>query len=70
KVLLMCTTLPLAVLANSFRVLVLAFITDKWGYDALHKAHNVSGYVVIILACVMFVVVMRLIGCRDFKEAE
>jgi exosortase len=70
KVLLVVLTLPLALLGNAVRVWVLVFVADRWGEEAMHKAHDASGYLVVVLACLLFIGLMRLLECRDSKKPQ
>lgn len=70
KVLLVVLTLPLALLGNAVRVWLLVFVADRWGEEAMHKAHDASGYFIVVLACLLFIGLMRLLECRDSKEQQ
>jgi exosortase len=68
KILLVVLSLPLALFVNALRVFTLVFIADRWGEAAMHKAHDASGYTLVIVACLLLIGLMRLLGWHDSKK--
>jgi len=60
--------LPLSLLLNSARVFAIALIGEHWGEDVMHTAHDPAGYVMIVIALIIVLIVARAIGCRRFQE--
>jgi exosortase len=70
KFVLLLMIVPLALVMNSLRVFLLVFINHFWGMQKMHAFHDISGYGIVIVACLVFWWLMRLIGCREYREVE
>jgi exosortase len=70
KFILLLMVVPLALVMNSLRVFLLVLINHFYGVEKMHAFHDVSGYGIVIVACFVFMWLMRLIGCREYKPVE
>jgi len=62
KILLFCSTAPIAVLTNVFRIIFLASIAEIWGPErAVGFVHDVSGFLVFAFAFLMLYVMGQLL---------
>jgi len=58
---------PLALLANSTRVMLIALVGEFHGEDAMHSFHDWSGYIMLVVSFVSIELVSRLLRCRKFR---
>ena len=65
---LVALVIPLSLVANSVRVLLIALVGEYWGEDAMHSFHNYSGYIVLVIAFAILVQLAKVVKCRDFKS--
>jgi len=68
KILLLALTLPLSVVLNSIRILMIAIVGEYMGTETMHAFHDYSGYIMLLLAFVVFYFLSRLFGCRKFNS--
>lgn len=62
KIILFLTTIPIAIVTNVCRVVILSAISEVWGSEyTVGFVHDATGFLVFALAVVMFVLVSRLI---------
>lgn len=61
-------TLPLSIILNSLRVVMIALVGEHFGSDAMHSFHDSSGYIVLALAFVALSLFARLVKCRKFSS--
>jgi exosortase D (VPLPA-CTERM-specific) len=63
RVVLACSAVPIAVVANSFRVFCTGLLVQKWGPDkAGGTFHTLEGYLIFVVALVMLFAVHRVIS--------
>jgi exosortase len=65
---LVAITLPLSILLNSFRVMMIAMVGEFFGESAMHSFHDYSGYIVLALAFVVLSLFARLVKCQKFNS--
>jgi exosortase len=65
---LVVVTLPLSILLNSFRVMMIAMVGEFFGESAMHGFHDYSGYIVLALAFVALSLFARLVKCQKFNS--
>lgn len=70
KILFVLISMPLAVLVNSLRVAILVAVGHYWDPNLVHKLHDYSGYLVLLVAFVLMYWLARLLGCREFRLTE
>jgi len=61
-------TLPLSIILNSLRVVMIALVGEHYGSDAMHAFHDYSGYIVLALAFVALSLFARLVKCQKFSS--
>jgi exosortase len=61
-------TLPLSVILNSLRIMMIAVVGEHFGSDAMHAFHDYSGYIVLALAFVALSLFARLVKCQRFSS--
>lgn len=59
---------PLALMANSVRVTMIALVGEFYGEDAMHSFHDWSGYIMLVVSFVSLEIVSRLFQCRKFRS--
>ncbi len=65
KLVLLASTVPIAVLANVGRVVFLAFVSEVWGTKvATGIVHDISGFLVFALAFILLLTVSKLIESK------
>jgi exosortase len=62
---LMVTTIPLAIFINGLRITMIGMVGEQWGADAGHKFHDYSGYIALIVCFFILFKLARLIGWKD-----
>lgn len=60
--------LPLSVLANSVRVLLIALVGEYYGESAMHSFHDYSGYIVLVITFAVLILIAKVVKCGDFKS--
>ncbi len=65
---LVAFTLPLSVLLNCLRIMMIALVGEYMGGDAMHAFHDYSGYIVLVLAFVVLSYSARFVKCRKFNS--
>lgn len=60
--------MPLSLIANSVRVLMIALVGEYWGESTMHTFHDYSGYIVLVIAFLLLVMIAKVVKCRDFKS--
>lgn len=65
---LVAVTLPLSLVANSFRIALVCLVGQYRGADAMHSFHDYSGYLVLLLAFIILPQIARLVKCRNFSS--
>lgn len=68
KLIMVALVIPLSLLANSVRVLLIALVGEYYGEDAMHSFHDYSGYIVLVIAFAILILVAKVVKCRDFKS--
>ncbi|MEN6371665.1 MAG: exosortase/archaeosortase family protein [Armatimonadota bacterium] len=68
KLSMVAIVLPLSLLANSVRVLMIALVGEYYGEDAMHAFHDYSGYIVLVITFAVLVLFAKVVKCRDFKS--
>lgn len=61
-------TLPLSILLNSFRVMMIAMVGENCGESAMHTFHDYSGYIVLGLAFIILSLYARLVKCQKYNS--
>jgi len=70
RVATVASALPLAVVMNSIRVLLIALVGEFFGDDAMHAFHDWSGYIMLVVAFVVLEYISRGFGCRKFRSMQ
>ena len=71
RVILLLASVPIAVVSNVFRVMLLALIAYRWGNKSIEGTiHDISGYAVFGVAFLLLYGVMRLLQWRQPIAAE
>lgn len=65
---LVAITLPLSIVLNSLRIMMVAVVGDYWGSEAMHSFHDYSGYMVLAMAFVILPLLARLLKCPNFNS--
>ena len=65
---LLVSVLPLSVILNSIRIAMIALVGHFMGDEAMHKFHDYSGYIMLILAFGLLSLLARLVKCRKFNS--
>ena len=65
---LVAMVIPLSLLANSVRVLMIAVVGEFMGEDAMHSFHDYSGYIVLVITFAILIQLAKVVKCRDFKS--
>lgn len=65
---LVAVTLPLSLIANSVRIVLVCMVGQYRGADAMHAFHDYSGYLVLLLVFIILWQIARLVKCRDFSS--
>jgi exosortase len=65
---LLAFTVPLSLIVNSIRITLIALVGDYMGSDAMHKFHDYSGYLILVLAFVVLTLMARLVKCQKFNS--
>lgn len=69
KLILLVTALPIAIVANLFRVSSLLVIAHFFGADAgMTYFHDYSSPVLFLLAFALLIIVSRLVGCSEIRR--
>ena len=68
RVTMVVVTLPLSVVLNSLRIMMIALVGEFMGSEAMHSFHDYSGYIVLALAFVLLSLVARLVKCQKFSS--
>ncbi|MHB0912197.1 MAG: exosortase/archaeosortase family protein [Armatimonadota bacterium] len=68
KALLIALTLPLSVVLNAVRIMMIAVVGEFMGADAMHTFHDWSGYIMLVLAFVALSLLARLVKCQKFNS--
>jgi exosortase len=67
KALIIALTIPLSILLNCVRIALIAIVGEFRGEQAMHVFHDWSGYIVLAIAFLIFFLLSRLLGCREFR---
>ncbi len=59
--------IPIGLLANSVRVLLIAIVGEFYGESSMLSFHDYSGYIVLILSFIGIALVARMVKCREFE---
>jgi len=70
RMLTVASALPLALVANSLRITLIAWVGESYGEKAMHSFHDWSGYIMLVVSFVALEFLSRLMGCRKFKSAQ
>ena len=63
KLVLLLAAFPIAIIVNALRIAVLALKAEWWGVESIQGiVHEVAGYLVIAVACLMFYLIKELMG--------
>lgn len=62
--------LPLSLVANSLRVTLIALVGEIFNETAMHKFHDYSGYIMLVVSFVALEFISRLMGCRKFRSMQ
>lgn len=68
KLTLVASTLPLSLIINSLRIAMIGIVGNSLGSEAMHKFHDYSGYIVLVLAFLFLSLLSRWVGCRKFNQ--
>lgn len=68
KIALVVFVIPLSLIANSVRVLLIALVGEYYGGDAMHSFHDYSGYIVLAITFGILVLLAKVVKCKDFKS--
>jgi exosortase len=68
KVALVVGALPLSIVANSLRIMLVSLVGREWGTTALRTAHDVTGYVLLLLTVGLLLIFARIVGCAKYKQ--
>lgn len=68
KLTLVASTFPLSLIINSLRIALIGIVGNSMGSDAMHKFHDYSGYIVLVLAFLFLSLLSRWVGCRKFNR--
>jgi len=69
KLILFAASVPIAVLANMWRIVTLTFIACRWGSESAHGfVHDVTGYGIFVIAFILFFGFERFL--RRFEPGE
>ena len=69
RAVLVLAAYPIALLANIIRICALIFIGSAWGQHALEGAHDWAELSVLVISFGLFVLLGRLLGCRELRFA-
>ena len=65
---LVAVTLPLSVVLNSLRIMMVAMVGNYWGTEVMQEFHDYSGYIVLGMAFVILTLLARLFKCAKFNS--
>jgi len=66
---LFLSAIPIAIVANIFRVVLILVIAYYWGEDvAMEFFHEASSLFLFLLAFVFLILIGRLIGCKGVRN--
>jgi exosortase len=68
KLLVIAMALPLAVVANGFRIVMIGSIGNYGSPELADKLHDPSGWMAVGVAVIMLMGVQALFGCSNFKD--
>jgi exosortase len=66
KLLLIVVSIPISIIANTLRIVLIGYIGNSGGKDLAEKLHDASGIVGVILASFVLYFVGLLIGCGKY----
>ena len=69
RAVLVLAAYPIALFANIIRICALIFIGSAWGQHALEGAHDWAELSVLVVSFGMFVLLGRILGCRELRFA-
>ncbi len=69
RAVLVLAAYPIALLANIIRICALIFIGSAWGQHALEGAHDWAELSVLVISFGLFVLLGRILGCRELRFA-
>jgi len=61
---LLVSILPLALIVNSLRIVLIAWVGNTWGGDAGHKFHDYSGYISLVICFLVLMKLTRILGWK------
>lgn len=64
---LIAFVIPLSLIANSIRVLLIVLVGNYYGEDAMHTFHDYSGFLVLVIAFIALMLLSMVVKCQDFK---
>lgn len=69
RIALVLSALPVALIANAFRITLVALSGEFWGEEVMHLVHNYSGLPVVLAACILLLPISRMFKCRKLRLA-
>ncbi len=69
RAVLVLAAYPIALFANIVRICALIVIGSAWGQHALEKAHDWAELSVLVISFGLFVLLGRILGCRELRFA-
>ncbi|MBI2841779.1 MAG: exosortase/archaeosortase family protein [Armatimonadetes bacterium] len=65
---LIALVIPLSLIANSIRVMMIALVGEHMGEEAMRSFHDYSGYIVLVIAFAILAALSKVVKCQDFKS--
>ncbi|MHB8635185.1 MAG: exosortase/archaeosortase family protein [Fimbriimonadaceae bacterium] len=62
---LVALVLPLSLLVNGFRIMLIGIVGNYWGDDAAHTFHDYSGYIALVICSVALYYLTRALGWKS-----
>jgi exosortase len=64
NVILLSCVIPLALLVNSLRIVLIGVVGSSWGADAGHKFHDYSGYLSLVISFLLLLKLTKVLGWK------